>query len=227
MQDIDGQDDAEALPEQLDLHALRVLAVLGEKEVLTPDVYPMSVNALVSGCNQITSRDPVLSMTESDVRLALDELIAARLVAEVSQAGARVSKYEHRMRIKWHLEQDKLAVLILLMLRGGQTAGELRTRSGRLHDFASVADVEQCLQFLMDKFPPFVQALPRQPGTKEVRYAHLFSGVAQVEAGAGSAIAVAGRGHDRIAALEQEVETLRAELSTLRERFDALLAQLQ
>lgn len=131
----DGQD-------LLDDFEVRVLAVLAEKEAITPDNYPLSLNALTSGCNQLSSRDPVMSMTEETVIDVLQRLVQRRLVSEVRQAGARVAKYEHRMRMKWSLEQDKLAVLTLLMLRGTQTAGEIRARSGRLHEFASVQDVE-------------------------------------------------------------------------------------
>ena len=141
----DAQGDGQVV---FDAGALRVLAVLAEKEALTPDAYPMSINALTNGCNQLTSRDPVMALTESDVQRILQNLIADKFVAEVNQAGARVSKYEHRLRMKWTLEQDKLAVLTVLMLRGIQTAGEIRTRSGRLHEFATIADVEAALQFL-------------------------------------------------------------------------------
>src|SRR3954454_24842878 len=108
---------------------IRVLAVLAEKERLTPDNYPLSLNALANGCNQLTSRDPVMTVAEADVQQSLDKLAAARLVAEVSQAGARVPKYEHRMRLRWTLEQDKLAALVMLLLRGPHTAAEVRTRA--------------------------------------------------------------------------------------------------
>ena len=125
----------------LDPVELRVLAVLAEKEGLTPDNYPMSLNAIVNGCNQLSSRDPVMQISEAVVLDTLQRLAERKLVNAISQAGARVVKYEHRMRIKWTLEQDKLAVLTILMLRGLQTAGEIRTRSGRLHEFKTVADV--------------------------------------------------------------------------------------
>ena len=160
----------------LDAGEIRVLAVLAEKEALTPDSYPMSLNALTNGFNQLTSRDPVMSLSEGDVQVILQRLMEEKFVTEVHQAGARVSKYQHRLRVKWSLEQDKLAVLTILMLRGIQTAGEIRTRSGRLHDFSAIADVEVGLQFLMDKYPPLVARLPRTPGTKEARYAALLSG---------------------------------------------------
>src|SRR5436309_1891847 len=121
---------------------IRVLGVLAEKEAATPDNYPLSLNALVNGCNQLSSRDPVMSLSEAEVQQVLKRLADAKFVAEVSQAGARVTKYEHRMRIKWSLEQDKLAALTLLMLRGPQTAGEIRARAGRMHEFATVTEAE-------------------------------------------------------------------------------------
>jgi uncharacterized protein len=203
----------------LDAVEVRVLGVLAEKEALTPDNYPLSVNALTNGCNQLTSRDPVMSVSEDAVLDTLQRLIQKKLVSEVRQAGARVSKYEHRMRMKWSLEQDKLAVLALLMLRGMQTAGEIRSRSGRLHDFASVADVEAGLQFLIDKYPPLVARLPRAPGEKEVRYMHLLSGEDVPERALESVSAPTSR-QDRIAELESEVAHLRAEVASLSEQFD-------
>ena len=127
---------------ELDPFEIRVLAVLAEKEALTPDNYPMSLNAIVTGCNQLSSRDPVMQLSEDMVQDTLQRLMERKLVNCITQAGARVPKYEHRMRIKWSLEQDKLAILTVLMLRGLQTAGEIRTRSGRLHEFKSVAEVE-------------------------------------------------------------------------------------
>lgn len=209
--------------ELLDAAEVRVLAVLAEKEALTPDAYPLSLNALIAGCNQLSSRDPVMALDEGTVRDALDRLVQKRLAAEVRQAGARVSKFEHRMRIKWTLEQDKLALLVLLMLRGAQTPGELRGRSGRLHEFASVAEVEASLQFLIDKYPPLVARLGRAPGTKEARYVHLLSGdegVAQQE----TASAAPVRG-DRIGALESEVAALRAEVERLSAQFETFRKQ--
>ncbi|MBI1889035.1 MAG: DUF480 domain-containing protein [Burkholderiales bacterium] len=210
-------------PFQLDPFEIRVLGVLAEKEALTSDNYPLSLNALTNGCNQLSSRDPVISISEETVSDVLHRLIEQKLVAEVSQASARVIKYEHRMRLKWSLEQDKLAVLTMLMLRGAQTAGEIRNRSGRLHEFASVADVETCLQFLIDKFPPLVARLARAPGTKEARYVHLLSGEAAVEqqeiaAAFAGTPAQSGR-QDRVASLEEEVNRLRGEVDQLKQQF--------
>jgi uncharacterized protein len=209
----------------LDAVEVRVLGVLAEKEALTPDNYPLSVNALTNGCNQLTSRDPVMSLTEEVVMDTLHRLIQKKLVSEVRQAGARVSKYEHRMRMKWSLEQDKLAVLAMLMLRGLQTAGEIRSRSGRLHDFASVADVETGLQFLIDKYPPLVARLPRAPGEKEVRYMHLLSGEEIPERAADVAATSPAIRQDRMDELESEVAHLRAEVARLSEQFDSFRKQ--
>lgn len=212
----------------LDPFEVRVLAVLAEKEALTPDNYPLSLNALTNGCNQLSSRDPVMSIGEETVQDVLQRLIQKKLVSEVRQAGARVAKFEHRMRMKWSLEQDKLAVLTLLMLRGIQTAGEIRSRSGRLHDFSSVADVETGLQFLIDKFPPLVARLARAPGTKETRYAHLLSGEEVLERQEVAASFSAGLEmprQDRVAQLEAEVERLRGEVERLSEQFDRFRKQ--
>lgn len=214
----------------LDAGEIRVLAVLAEKEALTPDSYPMSLNALTNGCNQLTSRDPVMSLSELDVQAILQRLMDEKYVAEVNQAGARVSKYQHRLRVKWSLEQDKLAVLTILMLRGIQTAGEIRTRSGRLHEFSSIADVEAGLQFLMDKYPPLVARLPRAPGTKEARYAPLLSG--EVFSESSEAVSFAGTSthvsrQDRIAQLEEEVSALRQQVTALSEQFQQFKKQFE
>ncbi|WP_211466590.1 YceH family protein [Collimonas silvisoli] len=209
----------------LDQFEIRVLAVLAEKEALTPDNYPLSLNTLTNGCNQLSSRDPVMAITESTVLDILQRLMQRKLVVEVNQAGARVAKYEHRMRVKWLLEQDKLAVLTTLMLRGIQTAGELRSRSGRLHEFASVNEVETALQFLVDKYPPLAARLTKAPGTKESRYAHLLAGEEVLEqqaiadAMSGSAAVVKNGGHDRISQLEEEVIGLRRQMEDLSVQF--------
>ena len=217
--------------EVLDPFEIRVLAVLAEKEALTPDNYPLSLNALVNGCNQLSSRDPVMALSEEAVAEVLQRLMQRKYVNGITQAGARVTKYEHRMRIKWSLEQDKLAVLSILMLRGLQTAGEIRTRSGRLHDFKSVADVEQALQFLIDKYPPLVAKLALAPGTKEPRYGQLLGGedaLAREETAAslGGSVSVAGQG-GRVAALEQEVQQLRQQVEDLSAQFAEFRKQFE
>jgi uncharacterized protein YceH (UPF0502 family) len=223
--DTPGGFDASA---ELDPFEIRVLAVLAEKEALTPDNYPLSLNAIVNGANQLSSRDPVMQLSEDVVHDVLNRLMQRKLVNGITQAGARVTKYEHRMRIKWSLEQDKLAILTVLMLRGLQTAGEIRTRTGRLHEFKSVADVEAGLQFLIDKYPPLVARLERAPGTKEPRYGQLLGGqvaLAREESAFGAAAPAAPGG--RIAQLEQEVAALRNEVAELTARFDTFSKQFE
>jgi uncharacterized protein YceH (UPF0502 family) len=210
----------------LDPVEIRVLSVLAEKEALTPDNYPLSLNAIVTGSNQLSSRDPIMQLTEDQVQDALQRLIDRKLASCITQAGARVAKYEHRMRIKWTLEQDKVAILAVLMLRGPQTAGEVRTRTGRLHDFKSVAEVEAGLQFLIDKYPPLVAKLDRAPGTKEHRYGQLLGGEIEVqESGASGAGPAAGG--SRVAQLEQEVAALRGEVEALKAQFEAFRKQFE
>jgi uncharacterized protein YceH (UPF0502 family) len=206
---------------------IRVLGVLAEKEATTPDNYPLSLNTLVNGCNQLSSRDPVMSLSEAEVQQALKRLADLKFVSVVSQAGARVTKYEHRMRIKWSLEQDKLAALTMLMLRGPQTAGEIRARVGRMHEFATVAEVEAALQFLVDKYPPLVARLARTPGTKEARYAHLLSGetVEDLQEAAAAPASSVGSRQDRVAQLELEVAGLREEVESLRRQFEEFRKQ--
>jgi uncharacterized protein YceH (UPF0502 family) len=214
---------------ELDPNEIRVLGVLAEKEALTPDNYPMSLNAVMNGCNQLSSRDPVMQLSEDVVHDTLQRLMQRKLVNGISQAGARVMKYEHRMRIKWSLEQDKVAVLTVLMLRGLQTAGEIRTRSGRLHEFKSAAELDTALQFLIDKYPPLVARLERAPGTKEPRYGQLLGGEITVPRDDGSAASSGGASGSggRIGQLEQEVASLRAEVDELRTQFAAFRQQFE
>ena len=215
----------------LDTFEIRVLAVMAEKEATTPDNYPMSLNAITNGCNQLSSRDPVMALSEETVQDVLQRLMQRKFVNGITQAGARTTKYEHRMRIKWSLEQDKLAILSILMLRGLQTAGEIRTRSGRMHDFKSVAEVETGLQFLIDKYPPLVARLERAPGSKEPRYGQLLSGeeaLARQETASGFAGSVAAPAQgSRVAQLEEEVLQLRQDFDGLAAQFEAFRKQFE
>ena len=215
----------------LDTFEIRVLAVMAEKEATTPDNYPMSLNAIANGCNQLSSRDPVMALSEETVQDVLQRLMQRKFVNGITQAGARVTKYEHRMRVKWSLEQDKLAILTTLMLRGLQTAGEIRTRSGRLHEFRSVADVETGLQFLIDKYPPLVARLALAPGTKEPRYGQLLAGgealARQETASSFSGAVAATSSGSRVAQLEQEVLQLRSDVEQLTAQFDAFKKQFE
>ncbi len=188
----------------------RVIGALMEKERITPDAYPLTTNSLIAACNQTTSRDPVVSYDEATVNEALDSLRAKKLVVQVHQAGSRVVKYAQHLSVQHGLKSDEHAVLCLLLLRGPQTTGELNARSGRLHTFADLAEVEATLNRLAeDRYPPRVIKLPRQPGTKESRYAHTLCG--EVEA-APRELSVT----ERLNKLEGDIALLREELSQLK-----------
>jgi len=203
---------------QLNLHEVRVLGALAEKQALTPDAYPMTVNALISACNQLTSRDPVLQLSEGEILAALDGLMAKKLVATRTPAGSRVAKYEHRMPYEWNIEGARQAVLTLLILRGAQTAAEIRARSGRIYSFSDVAEVESALVALQDKYPPMTQKLARQPGAREVRWTHLLSGeIAETPPEAESIdLGLIGR----VAALEAQLDALKTRLAEIENRLD-------
>ena len=202
---------------QLEAHEVRVLGALMEKQALTPDAYPMTLNGLASACNQLTSREPVMQLSEADISAALDSLIAKKLVNERLPAGSRVAKYEHRLNYEWNIEGARLAALALLMLRGPQTAAEIRTRSGRIYGFSGVEEVEIALNALADKYPPLVLKLERQPGEREARWAHLLSGEPPSLPAAGDngcgviEVGMAGR----VAALEAEVAAFKPRLLDL------------
>jgi uncharacterized protein YceH (UPF0502 family) len=152
----------------------RVLGVLVEKQATVPDTYPLSLNSLTAGCNQKTARDPVMTVSDADALQALDALRGANLVVESS--GSRVSRYEHNLPRAWALPGASVALLAVLMLRGAQTAAELRANSERLHRFADVSAVEGFLEELQAKTPPYVRKLPRAPGAREARWTHLLCG---------------------------------------------------
>ncbi|MCW3481857.1 YceH family protein [Neisseriaceae bacterium JH1-16] len=201
---------------QFDPAEVRVLGALIEKQALTPDAYPLTLNALLSACNQLTSREPVMTLTESLVSAALDGLITAKLVAERLPAGSRVAKYEHRLGWEWKLEGARLAALALLLLRGAQTSAEIKGRAGRVYPFSGVEEVETALNALADKYPPLVVKLERQPGEREARWAHCLSGEpasAAVASEECAAIEVGLAG--RVAALEAEVSALKTRLAEL------------
>jgi len=205
----------------LDPVTVRVLGVLIEKAFLTPDVYPLSLNALVTGCNQLTGREPVMQVNEAQAQTALDRLIAERWAARRDQAGARVPKYEHLVRMRHSLPLPEQAVLATLLLRGAQTAAEIRSRSERMHAFADAAVVEAALQRLADKYPPMARLLPRAPGTKEARWTHLLAGEPDLEALASmEAVPAAGSLSARVAALEAEIQALREELAAFKRQFE-------
>jgi uncharacterized protein len=215
----------------LDPVELRVLGVLVEKAFVTPDAYPLSINAIVTGCNQLTAREPVMALDQDRVQEAVDSLMQRKLVSRRDSASARVAKYEHLVRLRHSLPPDAQAVLAVLMLRGPQTPGEIRQRTDRMHAFADIAAVEAVLEHLADKFPPMVTPLPRMPGTKEVRYAHLLGGNDAVEqycaSAATAAVGTASPARGRTAELEDEVRRLREEVDWLRSEFERFRAQFE
>ena len=213
-----------------------MLGSLAEKEVTTPDNYPLTMNALVHACNQISNRDPVVSYDERTVEFAVDTLRARNLVYIFYGAESRVPKYKHMMREVYELSPRELAALTVLMLRGPQTVGEIRGRTGRLYEFADLREVEETLDGLARRDEPLVTKLPRQAGRKEARYAHLLSGPPAVEeevegeaaspAPRASSSTRAGDG-ERVARLEAEVESLRGELAEMRRQFDEFRKQFE
>ena len=201
----------------------RVLGALVEKEVTTPEYYPLSLNALVNACNQKNNREPVMSLDEDAVRLALRALEDDGLAGPVRGGDSRVTKYEHRLQEVFNFTRGETAVMCVLLLRGAQTPGELRGRTERMHRFEELDDVLGTLQRLMQREPALVAALPRQPGTKETRYAHLLSG--EVEASEGVAAGVAETaGDERVSRLESEVAELRREIEELKEKVERLVS---
>ena len=197
----------------------RVLGSLIEKEITTPDYYPLSLNALVNACNQKNNREPVMSLSEDEVRTALSGLQNQRLAGPARGADSRVTKYEHRIQEVFNFTRPETAILCVLLLRGPQTPGELRGRSERMFQFEHLDDVQAGLQKLMDRDPPLVKMLPRQPGTKESRYAHLLCGDEFPNAESQSALAATSSDDQRIARLEEEVSRLTGELQKVKEQL--------
>ena len=164
---------------------VRVLGALIEKDITTPDYYPLSLNALVNACNQKNNRDPVMALDEDAVQAALDSLQVQRLAGPASGADSRVPKYEHRLQEVFNFDRREIAILCVLLLRGAQTPGELRGRAERMYRFEGLEDVHGALDRLSQRQPPLVAVLPRQPGTKESRYMQLFGRCGSCGTGAG------------------------------------------
>lgn len=212
----------------LDEVEIRILGCLVEKELTTPEHYPLSLNALTSACNQKSNRAPLMELAEADVVRGLEKL-GARGLARLTAAGGRVAKYRHSLGDNLHLAPPALAVLAELMLRGPQTAGELRNRAERMTLLADIAAVEEILGTLMTFGPPLVARLPRQPGHKEQRYAQLMAGVPDVPADAPAPLPEPAPQRvmaedERLARLDEEVSTLRAEIAALRSAIEELRA---
>jgi uncharacterized protein YceH (UPF0502 family) len=209
----------------LDAAQARVLGALVEKESTTPDYYPLSLNALLNACNQRSNREPVTDLSEDEVRDALNGLQEKRLAGPARGADNRVTKYEHWLGEAFNFSRAETALLCVLLLRGPQTPGELRGRTERMHRFEEIGDVLGGLQKLMEREPPLVAVLPRQPGTKESRYVHLLSGEMTALPGISGERAAAPASavdDDRLAQLESDVAELRKEVAALRSKIDDL-----
>jgi uncharacterized protein YceH (UPF0502 family) len=209
----------------------RVLGSLVEKEITTPDYYPLSLNALVNACNQKSNREPVMNLNEDAVRQALHSLNEKGLAGNASSAGdSRVPKYEHRMQEAFNFTRPETALLCVLLLRGPQTPGELRGRSERMHRFEDLTDVQSTLQKLMTREEPLVKVLPRQPGTKESRYAHLLCGEKpewEAPAAAIEARPANAEENERLARLESEMAEMRREIADLQQEFARFRKQFE
>jgi uncharacterized protein YceH (UPF0502 family) len=202
----------------------RVLGCLVEKDLATPEYYPLSLNALVNACNQKSNRDPVLALDESAVQDALDSLRFKQL-AYRSAEGVRTAKYCHNLEGLLKLEPTEMAVLAELLLRGPQTLGELRSRADRMTAFADLAAVEECLRTLLERDEPLVVCLPRQPGRKENRYAQLLAERPEPTEEMPPARTSSAAASDRVAELEAEMAQLRCELDELRQSFETFRTQ--
>ncbi|WAJ71219.1 YceH family protein [Catenovulum adriaticum] len=209
----------------LSFEQTRVLGVFLEKEITTPDQYPLSINGVTTACNQKSNRDPVVNFNESDVQNIVDELTQLRLVSDTGPSG-RVTKYRHRFYgsdfSAFKFTAQQAAILCVLFLRGPQTPGELRTRTNRLADFSDVNQVEACLtELLNDENGPFVVKLAREPGKRESRYAHLFSGDVDLEQAPAPSIDDNGSTHSELESqvkqLSIEVESLKAEIIKIKQ----------
>jgi len=208
----------------------RVLGSLIEKDITTPDYYPLSLNALVNACNQKNNREPVMTLDESNVRDALSTLQEKRLAGPASGADSRVTKYEHRLQEAFNFDRREIAIICVLLLRGPQTPGELRGRTDRMYHFDALDDVVSTLDRLAHRDPPLVAMLARQPGTKESRYAHLFCGEPPAVDVAREATPTQASGAstgERLAALEAEVTALRSELSDVQQQLAAFRKQFE
>jgi uncharacterized protein len=203
----------------------RVLGALMEKAATTPEYYPLSLNALINACNQRSNREPVMNLDEDDVRQALHGLENKGLAGRARSSEGRVTKYEHWLGEAFNFSRAEEALVCVLLLRGPQTPGELRNRTERMHRFDEIAEVLAGLEKLMQREPPLAAVLPRQPGMKESRYAHLLSGsVEEATAQVAERAAEDAPDHgERIAQLEATVAELRQEIAEVRQKIESLL----
>jgi len=208
----------------------RVLGSLVEKQLTTPEYYPLTLNALTAACNQKSNRDPVVSYDETTLMAAVDSLRDKNLVYLYYGSTSRAVKYKHMLPSIYELESPAVAIIAVLLLRGPQTLGELRERTGRLHEFSGLGEVQETLDELARRDDPLVTKLERQPGQKEARYAHLLSGAVEQQAVSISregAPSPRGSSNDRVEKLEDEVKNLRAEFASLQKTFEEFRKQFE
>ncbi len=216
------------MTEKLTETEARVIGALIEKQLTTPEYYPLTLNALIAACNQKTNREPVVFYSEQTVQKSLDDLREKNIVYVFYGSTSRVLKYKHILDKVYELDAPEVAVLCVLMLRGAQTLGELRERTGRLYEFPGLGEVNETLDGLMRRDEPLVARLERQPGQKEVRYAHLLSGEIDVAAYA-KEISSSGKQaeNERLENLERELENLRGEFDSFRQTFEDFKRQFE
>jgi uncharacterized protein len=217
------------MPEILSDIETRILGALVEKQLTTPEYYPLTLNSLVAACNQKSNRDPVVSYDETTVTAALERLRDRNLVYVFYGSTSRVPKYKHMVPSVYELEPPEVAVMCVMMLRGPQTLGELRGRTDRLYEFSGLGEVQETLDGLIRRDDPLVVKLERQPGQKEARFAHLLNGEIDVSAlpPPRSAAASASADPSRLEQLETEVKELRTEIEGLRATFEEFRKQFE
>lgn len=218
------------MPQTLNETEARIIGCLVEKQLTTPEYYPLTLNSLVTACNQKNNRDPVMLLTEPVVSAALEDLRDRNLVYVFYGSTSRVPKYKHMLPSVYELELDEVAIVAVLLLRGPQTLGELRERTGRMHEFANLGEAQETLDRLMRREDPLLVKLPVQAGQKEARFAHLLSGEVDVDALAAAhptRVARAEAAADRIGKLEDEVASLHGEVESLKATFDEFRRQFE
>lgn len=216
------------MAEVLDQIECRILGALVEKQLTTPENYPLTLKSLVAACNQKNNRDPVMTLDEPAVSAALERLRERNLVYVFYGSSARVPKYKHMLPGVYELEPAEVAVMAVLMLRGPQTVGELRERSARMHEFDGIGEVQQTLDVLMRRDEPVVAKVEHMPGRKDARYAHLLSGeIDQLSHAAPAASASVVIPPDRVEKLEADVAALRSEVEDLKTTFDEFRKQFE
>ena len=211
----------------LTFEEIRIIGSLIEKELTTPEYYPLTVNALKNACNQKSNRDPVVSFDEGLIETTLEKMREKALVRRVTGSDIRVPKYRQNFTEEMKFLPEETAVICVLMLRGSQTPGEIKSRSGRMFNFESLVQLDEVLQKLMNREKPLVVKLPRQAGMKESRYAHLLSGEPDIEALNNEAPEAVSIEAEKIASLEEQIEVLRNELQELRQQFSIFKKQFE